>query len=128
MSNLQYLYAKITSYIIYISLALLTGCIHTPPKVIYKPYPVLVEVPCTQTTLPAEPVLMTKQLPEDLTWIQAVDALISDVLVLEGENEALRKELEACGKPVMGVSEELRSIHIDDPLFGTTVPTGPPPS
>ena len=65
-----------------------------------EPYPVLVELPCAQVDIPPEITLFTTKLEDNVTWSEAIDALIQDVQQLKRENEALRKELEAYSVPV----------------------------
>lgn len=77
------------------------GCASIEPiiKIKKEPYPVPVHIPCTQGVLPPEIELHVMDVTEDTDWETATDALVQDVQQLKRENDALRKELEACGKP-----------------------------
>jgi PBP1b-binding outer membrane lipoprotein LpoB len=94
---------KIYSIIAVPLFMLLVGCASMCDpvvKVVKEPYPVLTPIPCVQSELPPELVLETDSLPDNVDWAGAVDAVVRDNQLLRIENEALRKELEACGKPI----------------------------
>ena len=75
---------------------------HCEPRVVIKkePYPVAVVLPCRKGAVPEAVTLLVQNISDTVTWGESADALVLDLQMLVRENEALRKELEACGVPL----------------------------